>query len=365
MQIHEFKLKELKGLLTSAAFQQTHSFPITPLRALSQYHNPRAKPEAIVLLVATDKTGDVISYVGCLPDHLAQDQSIPVAWNSCWWRHPEKGKRIALPLLLRAIQLWEGRMLFDDLPAHSTTILEKMGGFSFRKIVGLRCFLAFKFHKILPQKKASLVPFTGLLRGVDFLLNASWYRAKKTWWRRSRKQESLRIESVTKIDEPTGSWITAHATQELIGRNRATLNWILAYPWLSTQPKDKEIAARYYFSSVATVFKNLVYKLWKGEKLVAVLFFTNRDHQLKLPYVYFEKEVLPLVVDSILEILIEQQAESFVCFQKEICECMTKMKTLFYYQKEIEKTFGIAESLEKYLVETPVIQDGDGDWVFT
>ncbi len=365
MQIHEFKVKELKELLSSSIFQHSPSLPITPLRALSQYHNPKAELEAVALLVAIDKTGEVISYVGCLPDQLAQESVIPVAWNSCWWRHPEKGKRIALPLLLRAIQLWEGRMLFDDLPVHSTMILEKMGGFSFRKMVGLRCFLAFKFHKILPQKKASLAPFTGFLRGVDLLLNASWYRAKKTWWRRSRQQSALRLESITKIDEATGHWITAHATQELIGRNREALNWILAYPWLSTQDKAKDVAARYYFSSVAAVFKNLVYKLWKEEELVAVLFFTNRDHQLKLPYVYFEKTALPLVVDSILDILLEQQAESFVCFQKEICEHLAQVKTPFYYQKKIEKTFGIAKSLEKYLVETPVIQDGDGDWVFT
>lgn len=360
MRIQEVKVGELEKLLASSIFSNSQNIPISPLRAIAQQHNPRAEKEDIALLIALDESEELVSYVGCLPDQMAQHPLEKISWNSCWWRHPEKGKRVALPLLLRAIQLWDGRMLFDDLPDHSKQILETLGGFSFREMAGLRCFLKFKFHKIFQGNTLK----GKLLYGLDGILNRSWLPLNIYRWSSSQAKFNIRLETITRIDAETERWIENHRQQELIGRGAKDLNWILEYPWMSTKSKDA-FSEKYFFSSFAKVFENHVFQLWEKEQLIAVLFFTQRDGQVKLPYIYFDKNKMEVVVFAILKILIQLKAETFTCFQQEVCTAIQQQKTPFYHRKKIVKTFGIAKTLEKYLEESPVIQDGDGDWVFT
>ena len=150
MKLRLISIAELPAFVQSTAFQQLSKIPITPLRAISQSHNPRAEKEDIALVIAEDEAGQLLSYMGCLPDRLAAAPEVKICWCSCWWTDPEKGQAAAIPVFYKALESWGGNMFFDALPPHSVAILERLKFVDFKNIPGVQYNSRFKFAKALP-----------------------------------------------------------------------------------------------------------------------------------------------------------------------------------------------------------------------
>ena len=108
-----------------------------------------------------------------------------------------------------------------------------------------------------------------------------------------------------------------------------------------------------------------LFKIKDRDKLVAFIFLTYRDGTVTLPYVYFASEYIEEISKIILHQILLFKAETFACFHKELTKIMEERSKPFFHVKTITKTIGIPKSLRKYYDQTPIIQDGDGDVVFT
>ena len=357
-------IKDLVQFIEDASVAQLPDIPITPLRALSQKQNPSADSEDPALIVAYNQEEEIVAYFGCLPDRIAAAPAEKICWSSCWWGHPEKGKGATMQVFYQALKLWKGKMLFDALPEKSESILNHMGFFSFRKINGIRGFMRFKWRKIIPARYPKLKAIEFLFGWMDWLLNVA-YAIRIAIWDVLQK-EDFQIKRINTIDHQATDFITKHNNNELIGRGQDELNWIIQQPWLEVN-KDGvgPMSQTYFFSAYAKQFENIVLKVWHKKEMVAVLFMTLRDGELKLPYAYFEKEKAALVGKVIVRKMIEFRAETFVCFNKELWTYFRENSGPFYHLRLIDKTFGYSSELEKYMNEDVVIQDGDGDVVFT
>ena len=293
MKLRLIKVKELPELIESDAFQNATDVPISPLRALSQFHNPNAEQSDIALVIAENEQGDLLSYMGCLPDQLQIDPTLKICWCSCWWSHPERGQAAAMPVFFKALECWKGQMLFDALPPHSVAILERLNFVDFIKIEGLQLSLRFKFAQALSKRIPSLSKIKGLLSLGDSLLN------RVQDWRLNylkTHQNNLTVTAIQQIDSESDLFIEEHQKKELIGRKAKQLNWILEYPWLDEQLSGKGLfSKKYFFSAHAEKFFNRVLQVKRDGKICAILFLTFRDGVVRLPYVYYSPGLVAII----------------------------------------------------------------------
>ena len=365
MEIKVLTNSELIKFVESNVFSQLVDVPITPLRAISQYHNPKAKPDDPVLIIAFNEDQEVIAYVGCLPDQLALAPEEKICWNSCWWTHPEKGKGASMPVFYKALQLWNAKMLFDGLPARSEAILRSLKFVHFEKIIGLRGFLRSKFHQIILNRKPELKPFQVLFKffdgGINLLLTPRFYL-----WKKRLEQSKLIIERIERVHSEVDQFIQQQSRKQLIQRTANDLNWILDNPWLDQEKnKNAVFQKRYFFSAHTERFESHLFKIKNGDQLVAFVFLSDRDGTITLPYFYCLSDHVESVSKIILHQLLLLKATTFLCYQTQLVPYFQKDTNPFFYAKKMSKTVGIPDALKIYFDQTPMIQDGDGDVVFT
>jgi hypothetical protein len=138
---------------------------------------------------------------------------------------------------------------------------------------------------------------------------------------------------------------------------------MIKYPWINIQPtlEDQQLAKRYFFSSISKSFSNNLFKIYKDETLIAVLFFTIRDNEMKLPYAYFNSDDISSVIDAIYQIAINKLVSSFTCFNTELIKQFNTSKDPFIFNKQLHKNIAYPADLN---FDGKTIQDGDGDAVF-
>lgn len=362
MDLRIITVGELKSFIAEAELPQFPDIPITPLRALSQSQNPNSEADDPALVLAYNEEGQLLAYFGCLPDSLRQNKLEKICWSSCWWVHPTKGQSAGMPVFYKALQLWNTKMLFDALPERSEAVLDKMGYFSFRKISGIHSFLRFKFHKIIPER----LPFFGPLKNVfyvlDTLLNIP-VQAKLTFQKRKHKLAlGVNIERISEVDKETESFLLPLAKNEIIQRKSQTFNWIIQQPWLSS---NKSFTKKYFFSSHADHFENILLKIRQDKKVIGFLWLSLRDGTAKLPYCYISPGYEDIAAPVLINQLIENPVDTFICFQQNLLPALAKSNSPFLYQKELSKTFAWTTVLDSYFSAPFYVQDGDGDTCFT
>lgn len=363
MKLRLIAVAELPAFVQSPAFQKWSNVPITPLRALSQFHNPQAEEKDIALVVAEDEAGEVLSYMGCLPDRLAAAPEVKMCWCSCWWTHPEKGQGAAIPVFYKALESWKGNMFFDALPPHSIAILERLKFVDFKNIPGVQYNSRFKLAKALPNRIAALKKISLPLKGLDTSLNLFQDLRFRKY---QHLPKGIHLNELSEVNEQSKSFIEKHRQKELIGRTAEDLNWILQYPWIDQQAKGQgPFAQKYFFTAHASQFFTRVIQVKKEKAMIAMLLLSYRDGVLTLPYCYAKPEATDVLAKVVLSLLVKWKVDAFVCFQLSLNDALKKLDAPFLQSKAINKVFGIPKKMSHHLEHYPHIQDGDGDVAFT
>lgn len=361
-------ISELGDFITSDIFQKSAVLPITTHRALSQLQNPRAKADDVVLIIAIDNH-EIVGYIGLLPDDLYHEEIVyRVAWLSCWWVQDGTGN-LGIQLFLKACQAWKRRMVITDFTPHIKTIIKKMRLFHFAPTVyGIRGFMRFNTAEVLPPKKAIFKTIQPLLKIGDTFANLLNVARLKIWKIR-QSTANYHIKQLQRIDSKTNLFIQKHQNKELIKRGAKELNWILDHPWIledhsNISPSIQTETQRYYFSSLSPIFQYYPLQIFQDKRLIAVLFLMNRNGHFKLPYAYFEKEHLPIMMSALFDFLYQKKATTFTVFLPELKTFMETSPSPFFYKRLIPKDFAIGKGLDKNILENAMLQDGDGDYVF-
>ena len=92
---------------------------------------------------------------------------------------------------------------------------------------------------------------------------------------------------------------------------------------------------------------------------------SQRDNEYKMPYCYFEKDYQSAIFNYIFHTLIKINATSFTTYNQTIIEHVKSNISLFLFKKTIFKYFAVTKPLKEHFIKYPVLQDGDGDVVFT
>lgn len=357
MTFREIKISELVDFVNSDFYLKSPVIPISPQRAISQSKNPNSKPTDVALILALDKAENIIGYIGILPGKITNNPT-PYFWNSCWWVDTEKGKLAAMPLFYKMLQVSNKKMVFFELTETTKNIIAKFK-FKTEIVTGFKGFILFSFAKILPRKNRIFNNIKWLLAFLDWFLNC-FISIKLS---KFKKDTSITFKQIDLIDTEAENFIKEQSSNQLIPIGKNELDWIIKYPWIKTQPtaEEQQLTSRYFFSSISKSFCNKLYKVYKDEKLIAVLLFSIRDNEMKLPYAYFNKVNSTSIANAISQIAINNLVSSFTCFNQQLIQEFESNKNPFTFTKPLKKNIAYPAELN---VDSNMIQDGDGDAVF-
>ncbi len=364
MRFQEITIGELISFIKSDLYNNSKNVPITKQRALSQAKNPRANGNDVVLIIAVDNTEQIVGFIGALPEKFADNSSLKIAWNSCWWIDPINGKGTAMPLFIRFLRNWDNQVMFRDLTPKTDAILSRFNQFEkIKKLHGYRYFLRLNSAEILCKKNKKWCYFKLVFNLVDNVFNLGVFLKNKRFLK--QKNTSVKVNKIDKIDAEAETFIKNKQQKEIFKRGKKELNWILENPWIVKKSRigNKQF---YYFSDSAKKFENSVFKLYdKKNIIIAVLFLTNNNGFVKIPYSYFDVENTPKILTFLFSYLLEIKATSILLFNPLLNKAIQKTKNPFWYIKKDEKDFVVSKKLKNYLPKDFHFQDGESDFVFT
>jgi len=353
----------LPDFVSGNIWQNLSPKPITALRATSQFRNPRANPEDVALIIAHEDN-QLIALVGLLPDYINGNQELPVFSNTCWWVDQKKGKQLAIPLFLKAFSACNQRMFMTDCTPHTISILQKTNWFNFPDTpYGIRGFLKFNLHEIIPQKIKTGAQIKHLLKIADSILN--FLRLPYLSFcklRFSGKQITTTV--VSKIDDELLQFIHTHNKNEFIRRSGVELEWILKFPWITATPNTTELYS-YPFSRHVKSFEQYLIKVSAHHEILGLMMISIRDGHMKVPYAYFENVNAAEMLLAIYQQALQKNITTLTIFDQNLTSKMQTEKHPFIFRKKISRLIAISKSLDQFFLKDTRFQDGDGDVVFT
>lgn len=367
MEIKIYNKEQLNDLINSEAFRNMPVIPISTHRAISHIHNPRTDKEDTLMIIAYENN-EMVGYLGVLADRIytVNGEALKCGWLSCMWVNPIlRGKGIAKQLLATAFKTWNDHILVTEFTPEAKGLYDRWGGFNDLRVnEGLRCYLRFNLHEVLPKKGERYKKYQPLLRVADTLANVP--NSARLLFLKPKLNSKLQFEVIKHIDNDLDSYIKSKSENSFERRMADDINWITSYPWLKESPPTEE-SKRYHFSSVAGKFQNINVKILEGNKIVGYLLLTIRDSHLKVPYAYFEPEITKDIVQYIYGVMLSQELNMLTIFNKGIVDHISNHSTPFIYTRHIKRHYIISKALDAHFSdrEKLEIQDGDADCAFT
>lgn len=362
MELHSYNKKGLEALVHAEAYQAMKDVPISLHRAISHLHNPRAEEKDILLITAIEN-GQLIGYVGMLPDvfHL-NGQTGKIAWLSCLWVHPEaRGKSLALILMKQAFLEWDDRILLTEFAEEARSLYLRSGLYvPFYRKAGIRLFLRSCLAEVLPPKHrffALVKPLLGLLdSGINFFLPL-----KKS------PPAGLFPVLMDHFDASCSQFIARRQGGELFARNTEELNWMLDFPWVFSAPVKDATANRYYFSSTDRHFSFLPFRFNDAAgNLRAVVLLSRRNNHLKVLYAYADPGDMQQVATEILRLAQKEGCNRLTTFHPGFTAYYSQAKLPVLFKKSLEREFLLSARLAPGFTAAAIeIAAGDGDAAFT
>jgi hypothetical protein len=363
MQIAEFTVGELPDFVNSSLWQQLEPKPITRLRAISQFHNPRAKKDDIALIIAYENN-QLLGVVGLLPNLINGQAHLVANSNTCWWADPVKGKQIAVPLFLKAFARCNQRMFMTNCTPHTLSILQKTSWFNFPQTApGRRGFLRFNLHEVVPIKFPKTIRLKTALKIVDSTVNFLLTPVRFVNLLRFTRNVP-HVEYSNSPDSSMTEYIEQNSENEFIRRTGPELEWILNFPWLIEKNTNQE-PVEYPFSHIVKQFEQYFVKISVSGKTIGLLLISIRDGHMKIPYAYLHEEDACQVLKVVYQQAVIKKAVTLTVFHPKLSTIIDSVPHPFIFRKKIKRLMAISKQITHLYETYPVLQDGDGDVVFT
>jgi hypothetical protein len=361
VQIREIKVGELLDFIKSDEFEKLDIKPITDLRAISQFNNPEAKPEDLALIYAAEGN-ELLGFAGLLPKTV-NNENTRIFANSCWWAHPEKGKGIAIPLFYKLVERANFSLFLSESTTHAKTILEKTGLFGpINQKIGIRGFLRFYLADIslkhYPHNKWLPLPF----KFLDSLLNLLLLPFRFCFLKKFDKS-NFTFELVSKVDREIEEFIKQNSLSEFVRKTPLSYDWFKNYPWVTEKASGK--ALNYPFSYVVNNYELNYFVFKRDNEIKAFAAVSYRDNLAKIPFIYFNNNDIKAVTHTLMRLILKKRYDSLLVFHPQIVDFMGQNKMPFFYRKNEIKYSGTTKKIYDIFAQKPIMQDGDGDVIFT
>lgn len=350
VEIVEYTKQDLEGLLADDFFWAQPRLPITKRRALSHIFNPRAEENDTVLITASAE-GQLIAYLGLLPDWWVQAGQAPIkfAWTSAWWVDKQsKYRSSAAMILLTALERYSNRIAGSSPSDQARRVGDASRQF--------RYCVKFQGSYFVMAPPPS---FRGLSSATKWFVSAK----NRITFRTSLQERGLEIQTVDAFNAAAESFINTQAVDDPFARDSKYWKWVLDYPWMSATEEDKIAQERYAFSVFAKDFRQIPMFVSRQGVFIAFFLMTVRDGRLILKYAYYAASDAVDVAIALQAVVAEINPWLFVCGDP-VLNAAFKRSFRFYFARftkssTIYAASGLPVSLGHH------IHWGSGDLVFT
>lgn len=366
MRIETYTLAELLPFIQTDFFKNSPIIPISSHRAISHYHNPRAREDDQVLWLLFEKD-ELVAYRLVLPDIVYQEQeAIRMAWLSCVYVNPNhRGKGYGQQLTQLALKAWDNKLMGTEFAPASRAMYKKLGAFQdFHTSVGFRGYFKMPLSKILPKRHPKLRVLSLFLWLIDACINLA--QQIRLFFYNNQLDKSLRLETHDKVNDTAWEFIQSRQEKGLTRRNQQEFNWLLTMPWVIDSVKDKGEGQRFHFSAFDRPFRQEVVHVFYQEVLIGVLIITHRGKLLKVPYAYFDKPHTALIAAVIKSHAVQLQVDSLTVYQPWLSEYFHHQKSPFILTRKIQRHYMHSTGFPQgFSAEGVNFQDGVADAGFT
>lgn len=364
LEVKTYNRAQLQQLIESDWYGSTTVLPISVIRAHSHLHNPRARAEDVLLTIVFE--GSVMcGYLGTLPDDaIGAGQTVHFAWLSCLWVDKAmRGKGIARQLLQTVHDAYQGCLMVTEFTPEAEALYARSGFFPAPdKRPGIRAFIRLNTHQLAPRKYPALKHFTGLFKLFDKSFNTLWQPRLKMV-----KHHLAQWQEWHNFHDLPSDFFSGFRKKSLTQRPPELLQWILDYPWLREASPDHD-SMRYYFSSVATQFRQRIFVLQQEKQPVALLMLMLRDGHLRVPYFYgganFSREALAFLY----QFMVDNKAHTLTLYHPELQRAAQQMTELpWLHRRFVHRGYLMSTAMTAQVGEVTkyFFFDGDGDAAFT
>ena len=352
------------GIVDYVSGQDWKTAPVLPItleRAHSQQNNPNASQENTCLWVAEDEEGEVLGFAGSLP---ASDfyGTTGVAWNTCWWVDPVRGKETALPLFFSFLQQWDQRVAFADMTSHTHAIIQQLDFCHTREEELALVYLRMPAPKIIAKLAWAGKILSPLINFTSFLVNKS---VQNRLEHHARDGDADLTVSIAHMDEDIFSFVKAHRQQDFVHRSLEEYRWIEEYPWLIT-PDDssREALKNYPFSHLVKSFRQEWLISCRNGVIVAVMFLSVRDGVLKI-LSYFGNSSVDAMEALNRYVLGHKEVQVVIFAHPDLLEHKETIRRISLKTTLRSRWVGVSKKIMDPFPNSMVIQLGDGDSAFT
>ena len=352
-----YNRSELEHYILSKEFENLELYPISLQRALSHIHNPRAKAEDILLIIAFDKE-TIAGYIGIMPDELyVNDKLFLCGWLSTLYVDLKyRGKKIAQNLLELACKSYDENILITEFTVEAGQMYYKNDRFLFANLIkGKNYYFLMNLHLVLPSKNAKYAKYSLLLKTADSIGNTI---LKMLYLPLNSKIKAANIS--TKMDEEIKQFISNQKTQPSFNRGLPEFSWINNFPWILAEEK---VDFNYQFSDFDRTFKNIFLKVYEGENLTSVIMMSERKKTIKIHRVFGDE--YQSCADLLYKYVLKNGIYNVICFDEKINKILDKK--LAIYKKDRTRKFLIHNQFKKKLPNDFQfkVASADADAVFT
>lgn len=349
-ELKKIKLRELLDFSESPLFKKSTNKAFSQERLESYLNNPNAKKEDTVLYFFEDE-GEIIAYRTILPDNYGENKE-HFGWCSGNWVHPaHRRKGYSKLLLSEAMKDWDNKLMYTNYAPESHALYQATGEF---KLISSRsgyCFYLFVSTRKLLANRV-IFPAKLFLPIIDlFIAIFAWIKSVFT----NIPSGKLSFRE-TERDEFEDEF--EHRRKLCFLRGKKELKWITDYPWV----KEGSQKQNYFFSYRARHFY-YKYFLIEGEgRNKGFLMFQYRDGVLRVPYFQLGEGGYPDLAAFICDFARKKKIKQLIIFDPVLSEAVDWMKNPFLYKKErVQNIYASWQPECKH----PVVNDGDGDYVFS
>jgi GNAT superfamily N-acetyltransferase len=246
IRIEEIKLKDLKDFAIPL-FNRSEAeniLPISPQRVLAHTHNPCARPDDIVLLVAFIGNR-CIGYHGLLPGLLKHDDNVSrVLWVTIFYvSEAHRGQGIGKLLIEKIKALNVDFVVTGITRAAEKTYLQS----------GLRTLGPIVFYQLQEKKGAGF-------KAIHRIQKMFFYRR---WLQRQVGDfQEFRYNRVDQIKGKLKSIKASARNAPAFYRDIEMVNWMLKYPWVLSRDTAEVRKENYHFAKVRDSFKYIALELY-------------------------------------------------------------------------------------------------------
>jgi hypothetical protein len=300
VEIREYTKRDLKGLLADEGFWAQPRLPITRRRALSHISNPRADDNDTLLITARNLQGELVSYVGVLPDLLRNGSEKPVkfGWLTAWWADRESQDRLASTMVLFAAMKKYANQVAASFPSRDAVRVYA----ATKHFQECARFDLSYFVLALPPS----VPLAGLAtRWISGAKNRLIFGGKL-------KKRGLEIQTITSFDGALDSFLDRWSARDSLPRDSSCWHWILEFPWMSSGAEDEAAQKNYEFSAFSDDFRQVPVLVKRNGATIAFLLMTLRGGRMYLKYAYYESGDSADVAAALLTIIADMNPWLFM-----------------------------------------------------